>query len=307
MDKIELQIDQLEREKLISLIQQNQVRIGKHNIRYTRGNQKHTLEHWQKCLESYERLLKSIPKDLLKIEREIRKKFVEGFSEDREVKLLSLINTEIEVLIGKADKLYGTEFRKFGAYDEFETRINKAREACQELIETHMAKCWELADGQDQKTKRMSAPEICDLFKMKETFLHELNLLGPLQNINIRYDESSGEKPELHEALGGVMQGIRDMAKTLQDEGSGAMQTIKERKERKMQEARETLLFRELVINIEPLIDQAVLPEEQRNQEVMQKLWDRIEGFFINGRNDWATVLPRFKTVFTIASVNGQK
>lgn len=128
MDKVDLQIDQLEREKLISLIQQNQVRIGKHNIRYTRSNKKHTLEHWDKCLESYERLLKAIPKEILKIEKEIRVKFVEGFTPERETKLLSFINTEIEVLIQKTEKLYKDEFRKFGASEEFSNRVNAARE-----------------------------------------------------------------------------------------------------------------------------------------------------------------------------------
>ncbi len=304
MENIELQIDQLERDKLISLIQQNQVRIGKHNIRYTRGNKKNTLEHWDKNMESYERLLKAIPKEILKIEKEIRVKFVAGFSPDREKKLLNFINTEVEVLIQKTEKLYEEEFKKFDAGDDYHNRVQKIRETCQELTETYMEKCRELSTQSNDVNSRMSPREICDFYSMKDTFLHELNLLGPLQNINLMFTDAEANPP-LQEALKEVQEGIRHMAKTLQDEGSGDMQSMKERKARKMQVARETLLFRELVINMEPLIDQAMLPEEKRNQEILAKLWDRIEGLFFQGRGDWSNVEPMFKTVFTVSSKNG--
>lgn len=300
MDKVDLQIDQLEREKIISLIQQNQVRIGKHNVRYTRSNKKHTLEHWEKCMESYERLLKSIPKDILKIEKEIRVKFVADFTPEREKKLLSLINTEIEVLIQKTEKLYQDEFRKFNASEDFTNRVNAAREKCQELTETYMEKCRELSEQNQESNNRMSPKEICGFYEMKDTFLHELNLLGPLQNINLLFKDAESNPP-LHEAITGVHQGIRIMAKTLQDEGSGEMQSMKERKARKMQVARETLLFRDLVINMEPLIEQSILPEEKRNQEILEKLWKRIEGLFFQGRKDWSEALPLFKNVFEVS------
>ena len=254
-------------------------------------------------MESYERLLKAIPKEILKVEKEIRKKFVADFTADRENKLLSLINTEIEVLIQKMEKLYEDEFSKFDALDNFKDRLVKVREKCQELTETYMIKCRELSSQTSEHSGRMSAPQICEFYKMKDTFLHELNLLGPLQNINLMFNDAD-EKAGFKEAVEEVQQGIRHMAKTLQDEGAGEMQSMKERKARKMKVARETLLFRDLVVNMEPLIEQAKLPEDQRNPEIMGKLWERIEGLFFQGRSDWATVLPQFKSVMTISKEN---
>lgn len=300
MDNIEAQLDQLERDKLISLIQENQVRIGKYNVRYTRGNKKNTMEHWDKCLESYERLLKSIPKDLLKIEKEVRTKFVADFPPERERRLLSYLNTELEVLIQKADNLYGGEFKKFGSEEEFANRIASVRIKCQELMEAGLVKCRELSSGEAGKTGRLPAGEICKLYEITESLMHELNLLGPLQEISLRLKSAEGYSG-LTGALVQVQEGIREMAKTLINEGSGEMQSVRERKERKMQVARETLLFRDLVINILPMIDQALLPPEQRNQEVIGKLWERLEGFFINGRKDWAGIMPKFKSVYDVA------
>ena len=297
MDNIDAQIDELQRDKLISLIQENQVRIGKYNIRYTRGNKKNTMEHWDKCLESYERLLKSIPKDLLKMEREVRTKFVADFPSQRETRLLSTLNTEIEVLIQKSENLYADEFRKFGAAEEFSSRIAKVRLKCQELMEAGLEKCRELSSGQIEESGRLPVKEICALYQITESLLHELNLLTPLQDISIRVKQAE-ENSTLAEAIAQVQDGIRQMSRTLIDEGSGEMQSVKERKERKMQVARETLLFRDVVINILPLIDQCLLPSEQRNREVIDKLWDRIDGFFVNGRKDWEGERTKFKSVY---------
>lgn len=297
MDNIDAQIDELQRDKLISLIQENQVRIGKYNIRYTRGNKKNTMEHWDKCLESYERLLKSIPKDLLKVEREVRTKFVADFPSQRETRLLSTLNTEIEVLIQKSENLYADEFRKFGAAEEFSSRIAKVRLKCQELMEAGLEKCRELSSGQSEESGRLPAGEICKRYEITESLLHELNLLTPLQDISIRAKQAE-ENSTLAEAIAQVQDGIRQMSRTLIDEGSGEMQSVKERKERKMQVARETLLFRDVVINILPLIDQCLLPPEQRNREVIDKLWDRIDGFFVNGRKDWEGEQTKFKSVY---------
>ena len=302
MENLEAQLDQLERDKLISLIQENQVRIGKYNIRYTKSNKKHSLEHWDACMNSYDRLLRSIPKELLRVEREVRTKFVSTLSPERRTRLLTMINREMEVLFKKMEDLYLEEYRKLHAEEQFQNRLQATRSKCQELLETHMQKCEEALNGETVSEGRLTASEICALYEMSESLLHELNLLVPLQRINNKL-ESARKLPGLDEPVKQVQEGIRHMARSFREESGRVMESVQERKAHKMQVARETMLFRDLVINLEPLIDQALLPPETRNLEVIDKLWQRLEDYFYQGRREWEPVKTGFRQVYQAAMV----
>ena len=101
MDNLDDKIDTLIRDKLISLIQENVVRIKRTTIKYTKTNKKHTLEHWQALFDSYGKVFRSMPRDLLRVEREVRIKFVSPLTDERILRLKSMINSEAEVLIQK--------------------------------------------------------------------------------------------------------------------------------------------------------------------------------------------------------------
>ena len=112
MDNLDEKINSHERDKVISLIQENSVRIGKINIRFTKLNKKHSLERWQAYYDSYDRLLRTIPKELLRIEREVRQKFVSPFTSERINRLKANINDELDLLVKKIEKECRLDFKK---------------------------------------------------------------------------------------------------------------------------------------------------------------------------------------------------
>jgi serine protease inhibitor ecotin len=94
MDNIDGKIDSLIRDKLISLIQQNVARIKRTTIKFTGSNKKHTLEHWQAKYDSYDKVFRAMPREMLRVEREVRLKFVSPLTEARVIRLKTMINSE---------------------------------------------------------------------------------------------------------------------------------------------------------------------------------------------------------------------
>lgn len=77
MDNVDDKIDTLMRDKLVSLMQENTVRIKNINIKYTTSNKKHTIERWRAFYDSFDKLFRNMPKDLVRVEKEVRSKFVQ--------------------------------------------------------------------------------------------------------------------------------------------------------------------------------------------------------------------------------------
>ncbi len=98
MDNLDDKIDSLIRDKLISLIQENAVRIKRITVKFTKSNKKHTLDHWQAFYDSYDKIYRSMPKELLRVEREVRTKFVSPLTEDRITRIKAMINSEGDLL-----------------------------------------------------------------------------------------------------------------------------------------------------------------------------------------------------------------
>lgn len=302
MDNLEPKIDTLIREKFISLIQENQVRIGKINIRYTKANKKNLLEHCSVSLDSYDRLLRSIPKDLVRVEKEIRTKFVHPLPPERKTVLIGMIMRELEVLYKKVEDNYSKKYGILGKGAEFSQRMEKIRAKCSELLDTHIKKCEETLNRESSSSGRMPAPGISQLYGIKESFLHELNILEPLQTINLKLSRAD-EDSKVKKAIEEVQRGISEMARTLLDDSAARVDTLIDRKQRKLQVARETILFVEIVSNLPTLIDQALLTPDRRNDDMVHKLWEKIEELIRQGRKEWQTIRPRFEVLFEAAVI----
>ena len=90
MDDLDKTLDIMERDKSVSLLQENSVRTKKNNIKFTKINKKNSQEHLDAQLVSYERLVRNLIKQLLNLEKKIRLKYLIPMDEDRALKLMGV-------------------------------------------------------------------------------------------------------------------------------------------------------------------------------------------------------------------------
>lgn len=296
MDQVDEKIDTLMRDKLISLIQENSVRIKKVNIKYTTSNKKHSVERWQAYYDSYDKLFRNMPKDLVRVEKEVRSKFVSPLTPERKIRLLSFLNAEAELLFKKLESECREEFQKLGIGEEFEERMQKSRNKFTENLETQLQKCEEALESETTGSGKLPIEELCRTFDLKEGFLHELNLIDPLQKIQIRLNQA-GPDTELGRLIGNVKESLKRIAQSLQNQPAQSLSSVGDRKGHKMVVARETMALRDLVINTNYMLEYAMVPDEMMNTELAGKLFRKVEAFFDTGRKEWNPELEPFKAV----------
>jgi len=295
MDNLESQIDSLERDKLVSLLQENNVRVTKVNIKFTKNNKKNTLERWQAYYDSYDRMLRSIPREIVRVEKEVRKKFLSPLTPERVIKLKTFVNREVQVLVKKLEKECGTEFEKLGKKDEFDTRLEKSLKKLQSALEDQIEKCQETLDSENSQDGKVKIEELCRMYDIKDRLINELNLLEPLQNLNLAFNEIRKRSMPDH-FIGQIQEALQTIVRNIQNDSAEAVSSVKDRKIRKMQVARESMALRDVVIHCQYLVDQILKAEGQRNPELAQQIWGKLENLLETGRPDWPAFIPNFKS-----------
>ena len=297
MDNLEEKIDTFIRDKLFSLLQENAVRIKKTTTRFTQQNKKNTLDHWQVLYNSYDKVFRAMPREILRVEREVRLKFVSRVSEDRVVKLKTLINAEAELLFLKMTKEYQPQFERLGQGAEFKERIEQSRIKLSEGLDKNIQKCLDAVNGDTVQAKKATVEDLIQLYNVKETTLHEINIIAPLQSINAALAKVNGDAG-LVEILENLQDGFRYLFQDIQKNRSSDVESMEARKKLKMEVARDTMTVREIVVNTQPFLEQLALPEEKRNSEVIRKSWT-IFFEVLEGRGGrWEAVIPNFKPLY---------
>lgn len=297
MDKIDEKIDALMQSKLVTLIQENSVRTKRINTKFTQMNKKNTLERVQAYFDSNEKMLRSIPKDLLRIEREVRQKFVTPLLPERVNKILTYINAEGELLFGKLDKEMALEFKKLGQEELYLSRVEAIRKKFNENRDTHLQKCAEALETDIGSSARLPVKDLCALYGLRESFLHELNLVEPLQKMHV-YLKDANEASPLGQAILTIVQSFKEMIQNLQDDAPTTMKSVRDRKSRKMQVAKETMSIRDLMLDVNIMLEYASLPVESRNEDATRKIWKRVSGFFEISRDEWKEMRTHFESIF---------
>ena len=297
MDNLDEKIDTLIRDKLISLIQENVVRIKKTTIKYTKINKKHTLEHWQLLFDSYGKVFRSMPRDLMRIEREVRIKFVSPFTDERITRLKSMMNSEMEVLLQKMTGEYRPEFLKLGHGDTFDKKVEETRKKFSENLEQQVQKSRDAVNAETGQGSKLDVQELMKIYDVKESTLHEINIVSPLQNINSLLAKVNGD-PRLTDTLEKLQQGFRNLFHDIQGNRVDDVATMAARKKVKMDVARDTMTVREIVLNTQPFLEQLVLPKDRRNQEVVKKSWSNIFEVLEGQEGRWATTIPNFDPLY---------
>jgi UDP-2,3-diacylglucosamine pyrophosphatase LpxH len=297
MDNLDDKIDTLIRDKLISLIQENVVRIKRTTIKYTKSNKKHTLEHWQLLFDSYGKVFRSMPRDLMRVEKEVRIKFVSPLTNERVTRLKSMMNSEMEVLIQKMTGELRPEFAKLGHGDTFDTKVEETRKKFFENLEQQVQKNLDAVNTETGQGQKLGVDELIKIYNVKESTLHEINIISPLQSINALLAKVNGD-PRLTETLENLQQGFRNLFQDIQGNRVDDVATMAARKKIKMDVARDTMTVREIVLNTQPFLEQLALPEDRRNQEVVKKSWSNIFEVLEGQDGRWATALPNFEPLY---------
>lgn len=297
MDNLDDKIDTLIRDKLISLIQENVVRIKRTTIKFTKTNKKHTLEHWQALVDSYGKVFRSMPRDLLRVEREVRIKFVSPITEERITRIKTMINSEAEVLIQKMTDECRPEFEKLGKGDLFDQQVEQTRKKLNENLEQQVQKSLDSVSAEIGEGHKMDVQDLMKIYNVKESTLHEINIISPLQSINAQLAKVNGDS-HLEGILENLQDGFRNLFQDYQKNRVHDVATMEARKKLKMEVARDTMTVREIVINSQPFLEQLVLPEDRRNAEVVRKSWSNIFEILEGREGRWASVISNFRPLY---------
>ena len=297
MDNIDDKIDTWMRDKLVSLIQENVVRIKRATTKFTGNNKKHTLEHWQALFDSYDKVFRSLPRDLLRVEREVRVKFVSPLTDARVTRLKTMINSEAEILIQKRAKECRPQFEKLGQGDLFDQQVQQTREKLNKSLEEQIQKALDAVNSEAGQGKKLSVEDLIKIYNVKESTLHEINIISPLQSINAQLAKVNGDS-SLADSLENLQQGFRNLFQDFQKNRISDVATMAARKKLKMEVARDTMTVREIVITTQPFLDQLVLPEDKRNPEVVRKSWGKVFEILEGQEGRWASVIPNFNPLY---------
>ncbi len=304
MDNIDDKIDTWMRDKLVSLIQENAVRIKRTTTKFTGNNKKHTLEHWQALFDSYDKVFRSLPRDLLRVEREVRVKFVSPLTDARVNRLKTMINSEAEILIQKRAKECRPQFEKLGQGDLFDQQVQQTREKLNKSLEEQIQKTLDAVNSEAGQGKKLSVEDLIKIYNVKESTLHEINIISPLQSINAQLAKVNGDS-SLADSLENLQQGFRNLFQDFQKNRISDVATMAARKKLKMEVARDTMTVREIVITTQPFLDQLVLPEDKRNPEVVRKSWGKVFEILEGQEGRWASVIPNFNPLYELMCGEG--
>jgi hypothetical protein len=281
MQDLDTKLDVLEREKIFSLIAENSVRYKKINVRQTGNNNKNSIEHLDELLSSYEKLLRSMPREILKIEQAIRIKFLEPLDQNRITKILSALNEDMELIQGQMITKFQDLYKVKGQEEEFNARMELNRTRCKENAEKAMEKTAQFLQKELQTSTSITPAQLEKRYGMGQESLHQLHLIKVLQDVNSIFDTFKNNGID-EGILNGVHEAIVErvkLGKELERMLPPSHQVVA-RKEWRMRVAKESVKLKEMILSINILAGHIQKSKEQRNFDVIQKHWSRIEETF---------------------------
>jgi exonuclease VII large subunit len=231
------------------------------------------------------------------VEREVRVKFVSPLTDARVTRLKTMINSEAEILIQKRAKECRPQFDKLGQGDLFDQQVQHTREKLNKSLEEQIQKALDAVNSEAGQGKKLSVEDLIKIYNVKESTLHEINIISPLQSINAQLAKVNGDS-SLADSLENLQQGFRNLFQDFQKNRISDVATMAARKKLKMEVARDTMTVREIVITTQPFLDQLVLPEDKRNPEVVKKSWGKVFEILEGQEGRWASVIPNFNPLY---------
>ena len=300
MEDLEKTLDIMERDKSVSLLQENSVRVKKNNIKFTKLNKKNSQEHLDLQLVSYERLVRNLIRQLLTMEKKIRLKYLTPMEEERELKLMRVWNTEVECALEDLNIKFRDIHVQRRSVEEFDTKVNAMRTKAKSDIESQVPELREKILAEVGSSERVDPKELSRIYGLDEAALIDLQVIDPLQKLHESYRkliEGGYEK----QVFQGLDDAIRIFVRNMKDlEGivwSG--KSPDQRKELKMKVVKLNMNLKEIILNLLTLAHQALLPAERRNHDMISKLTGKLEKLF-QVESDYDEIILKIKPFFEL-------
>ena len=300
MDDLDKTLDIMERDKCVSLLQENSVRTKKNNIKFTKINKKNSQEHLDAQLVSYERLVRNLIKQLLNLEKKIRLKYLIPMDEDRALKLMGVWNTEVECAVEDLSKKYRDIHIQRRTVEEFDAKLLDMKTKAKIEIESQIPVLKEFLLKEIGSSERFDPKELSNIYGLDESVLIDLQVIDPLQKLHESYRklrESGCEKnvtKGLDDAICIFVKNIKE-AESIVWSGRSPDQ----RKEYKMKAAKLNMNLKEINLNLLALVQQALLSKERRNSDLILKVKTKLENLF-QIDNEYDQIICRIKPFFEI-------
>ena len=298
MEDLDKTLDIMETDKCTSLLQENSVRTKKNNIKFTKLNKKNSQEHLDAQIVSYERLVRNLIKQLLNLEKKIRLKYLVPLDEERALKLMGWWNTEVECALEDLSNKYRVVHIQRRTVEEFDAKLMAMRAKAKFEIEREVPKLLENLAKEIGSSERFDPKELSEIYGLDESVLVDLQVIDPLQKLHesFRKLRDAGFEKQLFK---GLEEAIRIFVKNIKEvEGivwSG--RSADQRKEYKMKAAKLNINLKEIILNLLSLVQQALLPKDRRNSEVISKLKNKLESLF-KVDSEYDEIISRIKPFF---------
>lgn len=302
MENLNETIDSLATEKLTSLLRENGIRLTKISLRFTTSNKKNTIEYLNEIVGSYEKLLNVIPRGLLNVEKSVRTKYRVMMNEQRRLHVLSNMGREMERILTLLVEKYRNEYLKKGQVEIFDIRIAANRSAIKKT-EAQVADLMEELKSAFEEDV-ISPGEISRMFGVEEATLVNMQLVIPLQKLNAflkRMHENENCRPVVEGIQESLLTCVNVIKKMERGEGLDFV-TPEARKSGKLQIAKAYLRFKDLILNVECFLEQWMQVRENRNAEIIQKSWERVQDMF-NGQTDGEIIVSRVRLLYELFEI----
>ena len=303
MRNLNSQIDPMFDEAIYHVEADNSRRIKKFNIRFTKANQKYSPEHLEALLGSYEKAIREVPRQFLRIEKTARQKYLVPLDEERRRELLKVMTDHVEMLVEKMNRKYRDIFKSQKRLEEFDSRIKDTLMAGKQRIDDETRKVSESLGEKLSSTSKVKPEELARLYELDESALIDLKAIEPLQAIHEVFECMQGNQ-NAKIAFEGIREGIVVCSKfgTQVEIDPSQNQTEAARRLKKRSLVAGTLALKDLIDAIHILTQQLKLPAENRNNDIIDKTYDRLKES-LNKHDGVEKVMANLSTFFQMLSI----
>ena len=303
MRNLNSQIDPMFDEAIYHVEADNSRRIKKFTIRFTKANQKYSPEHLEALLGSYEKAIREVPRQFLRIEKTARQKYLVLLDEERRCELLKVMTDHVEMLVEKMNRKYRDIFKSQKRLEEFDSRIKDTLMAGKQRIDDETRKVSESLGEKLSSTSKVKPEELARLYELDESALIDLKAIEPLQAIHEVFECMQGNQ-NAKIAFEGIREGIVVCSKfgTQVEIDPSQNQTEAARRLKKRSLVAGTLALKDLIDAIHILTQQLKLPAENRNNDIIDKTYDRLKES-LNKHDGVEKVMANLSTFFQMLSI----
>ena len=300
MDDLDKTLDIMERDKCVSLLQENSVRTKKNNIKFTKLNKKNSQEHLDAQLISYERLVRNLVKQLINLEKKIRLKYLIPMDEERALKLMGVWNTEVECAVEDLSKKYRDVHVQRKTVEDFDGKLVEMKSKAKIEIESQIPLLREFLLKEIDSSDRFDPKELSEIYGLDESVLIDLQVIDPLQKLHESYRKLREVGFEKN-IIKGLDDAICIFVKNIKEAESivWSGRSPDQRKEYKMKAAKLNMNLKEIILNLLALVQQALLTKERRNTDLIIKVKAKLEDLF-KIEKEYDQIIFRIKPFFEV-------